>query len=281
MKRLLPVMLLTLGIVLSVWATADPPLPDTPEPPVRLKKKKKVEAEPEKPDKVEAKPEAPPDRPRKPKLDEDELDPRDDVKMPRNEEPDENEILKRITRNTRLSEEKLGNREVGESTRQIQDEIIKDLDRLLEQSNQNNQNQQNQQNQQDQQDQQQNQGGGQPKDGSSAEQRQRQDQHRQARERRERRLSRSRQQTAKRSQGSGDGQQPQQQPGGQGNNPGGGGSTGARGKDTSDRRFDLWGHLPEKERALMNKEMEQKFMEKYDELTKQYYRTIAEKSRKK
>ena len=49
----------------------------------------------------------------------------------------------------------------------------------------------------------------------------------------------------------------------------------------ADKKFDLWGHLPEKERALMNKEMEQKFMEKYDELTKQYYRTIAEKSRKK
>jgi hypothetical protein len=280
MKRVMPVMLLTLGIVLSVWATADPPAPDTPEPPVRLKKKKKAEAEPEKPDKVEPKPDAQPDKPPRRKLDDDQLDPRDDVKMPRNEEPDENEILKRITRNTRLAEEKLGNREVGESTRQIQDEIIKDLDRLLEQSKQNNQNQQDQQNQQ-QQDQQQNQGGGQPQDGSSAEQRQRQEQQRQARERRERRLSRSRQQTAKRSQGSGESQQPQQQPSGQGTNPGGGGTTGARGKDTSDKRFDLWGHLPEKERALMNKEMEQKFMEKYDELTKQYYRTIAEKSRKK
>ena len=31
----------------------------------------------------------------------------------------------------------------------------------------------------------------------------------------------------------------------------------------------------------MNKEMEQKFMDKYDELTKQYYRIIAEKSRQR
>ena len=31
----------------------------------------------------------------------------------------------------------------------------------------------------------------------------------------------------------------------------------------------------------MNKEMEARFMEKYDELTKEYYRTIAKKSRSK
>ena len=48
-----------------------------------------------------------------------------------------------------------------------------------------------------------------------------------------------------------------------------------------DRAFDRWGHLPAKERALMQKEMEQKFMDKYDDLTKQYYRIIAEKSRRK
>ena len=29
----------------------------------------------------------------------------------------------------------------------------------------------------------------------------------------------------------------------------------------------------------MNKEMEQKFMDKYEDLTRQYYRIIAEKSR--
>ena len=67
-----------------------------------------------------------------------------------------------------------------------------------------------------------------------------------------------------------------------GGNEGEGGGTSPIGKPQEpDKKFDLWGHLPEKERALMNKEMEQKFMEKYDDLTKQYYRTIAEKSRRK
>src|SRR5207244_2115622 len=65
-------------------------------------------------------------------------------------------------------------------------------------------------------------------------------------------------------------------------NPGGGGPGGNANKEKPpDRAFDQWGHLPEKERALMQKEMEQKFMEKYDDLTKQYYRIIAEKSRRK
>src|SRR5206468_1028926 len=69
---------------------------------------------------------------------------------------------------------------------------------------------------------------------------------------------------------------------GNGANPGGGGASGAGNKEKPpDRAFDRWGHLPEKERALMQKEMEQKFMDKYEDLTKQYYRIIAEKSRRK
>ena len=48
-----------------------------------------------------------------------------------------------------------------------------------------------------------------------------------------------------------------------------------------DPRFDPWGHLSETERLKMHKFMDEKFMDKYDELTRQYYRTIAEKSRQR
>jgi hypothetical protein len=44
---------------------------------------------------------------------------------------------------------------------------------------------------------------------------------------------------------------------------------------------DVWGHLPEERRPEMDQYSGVKFMDKYQELTKQYYIAIAEKSRKK
>src|SRR6185503_18418150 len=137
---------------------------------------------------------------------------------------------------------KLGRREIGEPTRRLQDDIIKDIDRLIKQLEQ-----------------QQNQQGGQGESSSdsppSASSKQDPSQQRQARQRE--RNKRNGQQTAQRSPREQQGQQ-----GGQGNtnDPKGGGDSQARGKTGEpDKKFDLWGHLPEKERALMNKEMEQKF----------------------
>ncbi|HKB39267.1 MAG TPA: hypothetical protein VKD72_22705, partial [Gemmataceae bacterium] len=208
---------------------------------------------------------------------EERLDPKDDLKLPRGER-DELEILQRVARNARTSETRIGERELGENTRELQQEILKDIDSLIEraknQDDQNNQNDQNQNNQGGQ--------GGQGgmsggQSGASGGQRQRQasSQRRQGRQSASRRDRRQRgENVASR----------QQNPGtGTGNTPGGGGSpsTPTGRNDSPDRTFDQWGHLPEKERALMHKEMEQKFMEKYDDLTKQYYRIIAEKSRRK
>ena len=281
MKRYLAAFLLG-AFLLSSWALAEPPAGDAPEPPVRLKKKKKAQPEVP-PDKPEVKPEKPEPKP-KPKLDEDpQLDPRDDVKLPRNEEDSESDIMRRLTKNARLSEEKLAKRETGEGTRKLQEEVLKDLDRLLEQSK-NQQNQQNQQNQD-----QQNQGGdskgNQPMGGSADQQPGGQSAKQRAQQRAAQRKQRGGgKQSGQGSQGSGQkGEQQAQKPGQGGNTPGGGASGNPQGKDPKDpdKKYDLWGHLPEKERALMNKEMEQKFMEKYDELTREYYRTIAEKSRRK
>lgn len=264
MIRRLIAVVLTAGLVISVRAAFDPPA-EPEEPPVKLRKKPK---EPVNPDKPPEKPERPPE---KPKLDDD-LDPREQGKevQPNNVEPEPDEILQRIAKNTRKSEEKLAEKDVSDPTRQIQDEILKDIDKLIEQSNQDNgggqDNQQNQQN------------GGmeqQPSGGQSGGQSA-------SRSRQQRREQREQQRLVQRNQGNRGGQP---QAGRQGTNSSevrddGNSAAGSKGKEL-DKKYGQWGHLPEKERALMNREMDQKFMEKYDELTRQYYKTVSEKSRKR
>src|SRR6185436_3305250 len=125
---------------------AQPPGSDGQGPPVRLKRKKpRTQEEPpprpekkveqpdpaEKPDPAEE-PKKKPDGLRKPKLDEEErLDPKDDLKLPGGEQQDEHEILERVARNARTSEERITHRELGESTRSLQQEILKDIDSLI------------------------------------------------------------------------------------------------------------------------------------------------------
>ena len=258
MKRtILSLVILAVGI--AGWVVAQPPAaPDVPEPPVRLQKKKKPKPGAEAPG-----PEAParPDEPKKPKLDEDDrLDDKDDLNLPQGDRVNEEEILQRVAKNARAAEERLAGAELGEGTRQVQADILKDIDRLIARSNQDQQNDKNNQ-------------GGQGSAGAGGKS---QGSRQQARRQRQQRRSSGRQ-TAGRQRGPGTA--PRTQGSGSGQTPGGGGDS-ARGKpNLRDPAFDLWGHLPEKERARMNKEMEQKFMDKYDELTKQYYRTIARKSR--
>ena len=284
MKRPSLIVLLAGALALASWVVAQPPAPEGQDPPVRLKRKKQRPAQeqpPPKPDKAEQPDPAedpkkkPDDRP-KPKLDEEErLDPKDDLKLPAGEPRDVKEVLERITRNARLSEERLTNRELDERTRTVQQEILTDIDSLIEQAkNQDDQNDQSNQNDQNNQDKQDGQGG----PGASGGEKERQGQQ-SVSQRRQRRQSARRRGRDRQGNDVARNTQPKQ---GEGNNPGGGGSNGNANKEKpTDRAFDRWGHLPEKERALMQKEMEQKFMEKYDDLTKQYYRIIAEKSRRK
>ena len=290
MKRLSLIVLLVAAVGLAGWATAQAPSPDEQDNPVRLKRKKRPAqeqppAKPEKPEKPEAQPDPPddpmkkPEKPSRPKLDEEErLDPKDDLKLPRGE-GDELETLQRVARNARTSEKRIEERELGENTRELQQEILKDIDSLIERAknddDQNNQNDQNQNNQGGQ--------GGQGgmsggQSGTSGGQRQRQA----SSQRRQGRQSASRRDRRQRGENAASGRQ-QNPSTDTGNTAGGGGpqSAPAGRNDSPDRTFDQWGHLPEKERALMHKEMEQKFMDKYDDLTKQYYRIIAEKSRRK
>src|SRR5262245_57090829 len=133
MKRLLVTLMLSGAVLLSDGATAQPPATGD-EPPVRLKKKKIDKPEKPEPTKPDADgPDPEPLPPRKPKLDDPDLDPRDEAKRPEQAEPDGTAILKRLARNTRLSEEKLGQREIGEPTRKLQDDILKDIDKLIKQ----------------------------------------------------------------------------------------------------------------------------------------------------
>jgi hypothetical protein len=67
-----------------------------------------------------------------------------------------------------------------------------------------------------------------------------------------------------------------------GNEGGGGGKSGTGPDRNADLYKDIWGHLPEALRAEMNAYSNpQPFMNKYDELIKKYYTTIAEKGRRK
>lgn len=285
------------AIGLTGWSLAQPPgdLPsDLPDPPLRLKKKgqepKKVEPDPSKD--PELKPEEKPkekkpedklpgeDEPRLDDLpqleDDDQLDELDDLVPPDEEEKED--ILGRIARNTRRSEERLANKELGEGTKQVQKDIVDDLSKLIEQM---------------QKDQKNNSGGGgggggggqQASGGKQGGKAGGQGGQGGRSGRKGSRLSRTK--------GGGRNDQkqltrnnPQQQPGqgkGKGNptDPmgGGQGELGGKPKDPKDGH-DLWGHLPEKERMLMNRYMREKFMQKYAELTNRYYRKLAEKSRK-
>jgi hypothetical protein len=246
------------------WAQ-DPPA-DRPEPPVRLKKKNKPEADKPDPGKQGDKVPEPPRRlQEKPKPEDERDDP-----VP---EEDEQEVLARVAKNMRASEERLGNKEVGEGTRQTQRDIVDDLDKLIKQSQSDSPPPQAQQNQ----------GGGaqqQPKQG----QRRPQAGAQSSRQQRQERRAQRRGQQARRGQGSRGGQGGQPQPSDQASNQGGGGSNGGQKGEPNkiaDVYKDIWGHLPETMRAEMDAYAREKFMAKYQELIKRYYDRAARESRSK
>jgi hypothetical protein len=282
--------LLSVVFVLAGLAVAQDPPGGADDPPVRLKKKSR-------PDAADKGPEQPPKDEPKPK---DELKPKDEKKDPKEGDPgaadepevDEAEVLSRVGKNMRTSEDRLDHAELNDGTRQVQEDIIKDLDSLINQMKNGGAEDQNQQ----QQDQQQNQGdkpqSGQKKQGQSGKQQvgmgkpqrglrgqQRQQQARAGQGKK------SSQQGGQQQQQANAGQQPQQQPGQQANNPnnqGGGGGQSQGPVNRLDEMYkDVWGHLPETMRAEMNAYSREQFMAKYNDLIKQYYSTVAEKSRKK
>ncbi len=283
-----------IGIGAAVFRADEP---DKPEPPVRLQKKKKSPTdEPPKPAAAEEKKDDAPkaaDAPRTPATPPKEGDVKE---PPEPDEPpmDEKEILERLNRNLRNAEDRLANQDPGDGTQQVQRDILKDIDALLEAQN----NQQQQQSNQDQQ----NDPSANPS--SSQNQQQKQQQSRQSsqqsgqpqqqmgrppgqqmtgRERRELRRQMAR------AQGRNPGRrQPQPSPQDRmtekeaGDQPGAGDNKKKEeGNRIADVYKDVWGHLPEALRGEMNAYSREQFMAKYGDLIRQYYATLSEKGRKK
>ncbi len=276
MTRHILAVLLAGGVFLTGWAFAQEPPADKDEPPLRLKKKVSPdEPEPSKEPKKPAAEEKKPDEP---------------GKEPEPAEPEENdkEVLDRVAKNMRSLEERLANKELGEGTRQVGDDILKDLESLIRMSENPPQG-----------------GGGEDSQNNPAGASN--DPKNPGGKSSQRSPSGGRKRGDKSSQqgngGNGTGSQPSgssRKPGGGGKQPGdqptGGGQKpgtdpmGKGGKDdktdplnpNADLYKDIWGHLPEALRAEMNAYSSDKEMiPKYDALIKKCSRTIAEQGSRK
>ncbi len=175
-----------------------------------------------------------------------------DEPSPAEPDQDPKEIIGRISKNMENSKERLAQKDPGNGTQQVQRDIVKDLDELIEQS----QRQQQQQQQQQQSSQ------------SSSSRRQRQQASQKRSGQQNRQVS---------SQKSG---QPNQKNTGQ--NPGAGGMGDKKNAGpNADLYKDIWGHLPETLRKEMDAYSRVEFMSKYNDLLQQYYKRISEKGRAK
>jgi hypothetical protein len=201
------------------------------------------------------------------------------------------EIFERINKNIRSAEERLKAQDAGDGTQQIQRDVVKDLDSLIEQLKK-------QQEQQQQQQQQQAGGGGgggssKGGGGSSSGGASKQRGSRQGRGQGQG-AGQGQGQKGGNQQGNGDqsakgngqekGQQKGQGQGGPGGQGGAGGGMGGNSPINPDKLADLykdvWGHLPEAMRQEIDAYQKEGYMTKYRELLKLYYATIAEKGRR-
>jgi hypothetical protein len=314
-RRLVTLLVCGLVALGSYAALADEPPPDTGDAPLRLKKKAKPEDK--KPENPETKKETP--KPEEKKTEEKKAAPAEEP-APTEPQVDEKEVIERIARNMRSVDDRLAKGEVNDSTRQMQDDILKDIESLIRLSENPSQSgggagqqdkSQGEQNQQDQNssDQKNEQGGQQGKQtkkpgsgqGSgqqtkgqaSSGQDQSSGQRQSAGKKQQRQrgaLARSKQRGGQRS-GPGRGmpqQRDDQNPGetADGKTPNGGEGTDKTSAEVNRiadlNKQDVWGHLPESVRASMNAYAgRQEFMAKHEALIKKYYSTIATEGRRK
>jgi hypothetical protein len=275
MRRWFVTLLVGVVAIAGLSLAADPP-GDQDEPPIRLKKKAKPDAPKEDPMKKPAPEEKKPEPGAKDKDKE-----KDDEPEAAPPAEDEQEVLNRLLKNTRTAEERLANKEVNDSTQQLQRDILRDLDELIKRAQEPPQGGQDQQQQQQQgggQDQKQQQGGQQQQGGKMSRAQSRQ-QRRQGRSGQRQQGRQGNQNQPGQGQGNQDNQQNMAQGGGQ--QPGGGGKSQEDPNKLADLYKDIWGHLPETMRAEMNAYSREKFMSKYEDLIKKYYASVAEKGRKK
>jgi hypothetical protein len=232
------------------------------------------------PDRLEKKP-RPADRPMP------QPPPNEDKDKPQEDPTDEAAKLReKIAEEMRAAEKKLKDRDPGRDTRQLQDEALQNIDKLIDLARKPPPPQQQQQ----------------PMDGSlppmGGDQQQQQSDRSQpqpgtqqrpqsGRERRERREQRRRQ-VEQQARGGGQRQQSQPQQGDQkggGQSPGdskqsGMGGIGSRRADQmADIVKDIWGHLPETLRQEVDHYYRDRFMPRYRDLVQEYYMRLAERER--
>jgi hypothetical protein len=254
--------LLTIALLALGPISAQQPDKNEPEP-VRLKKK--------------VKPADPADEKQAPKKDEEKKPaPKPGDKAEPKEEPQPDpeakarEILNRIAKNMESAKDRLKAKDPGDGTQQIQRDIVKDLDELIDQLKNPPQDNQQANNGGG--------GGGGGKGGMGG-------------------SSRSRSRSSRSQQGgSQQGGNPMARSGQQGNEKGGqqGGGQGGQGGNQpgaggtsppglgklADTYKEFWGEWPERARLEMDAYQKEGYMAKYRDLLKQYYATIAEKGRR-
>lgn len=299
-------LLLTVSVVFVglTFAGGEPPA-DPGDAPLRLKKKPKSDDNKTEPPKTTEKKLDDKNSPEK-KAD-DKKEETTDEAAPTEPEQDEKEVMERIARNLHSVENRFANKELNEGTRQLQDDILKDIESLIRSSenppqgggggggqqeqNQSNQDQSNGQN-------------GQGKQGSSSSKNGQQKgisgpgslqggSQGQTTKGQSRGKGRQRGQLARGHQrgklqlrpGSEQPNTTEQASGKNGQNPtenSGGGKSSGELNPNADLYKDVWGHLPESLRAEMNAYAgRQEFMAKHEALIKKYYSTIAAEGRRK
>jgi hypothetical protein len=278
MMRRVAVGLLAVALAVAGLAVAQEP---GDEPPLRLKKKDRPAAADKAKEEVpKGDPARPPEPPEK-KPDAPKEQPKDGADEPPDAgappEMDEQEVLGRVNKNMRAAEDRLANRELNDGTRQLQDDILKDLDALINQvqnggQGQDQNDQQAQQNDNQQGGKQQarrnrSQGQGQPRPGIGG--------------RRGNRRQAARRPGGQKQGSGGQAQSNQKAQNGNSLQGGGGGQSGGAPNKLAEIYKDRWGELPETMREAMNAYQKEHFMLRYDDLIKQYYTTVAEKNRRK
>lgn len=249
---------------------------DKKEPEVTLKKKTKDAKD----DKTDAK--------KEPEKSKDKDKAKQPKEQPPEDGPDEDpaKIIERIKKNLAGTDERLEKKDPGSETNKLQDKIVKDLDELIKQ-------QQDQQNQgasgqaSKSQQKSSSQSGSSGSSGSSSSRQKSSSGQKSASGQKEKQPkggSEQKPSSSKNDSKSGEssarlGQDPKDKSGKSG---GRGGDKNENNKNTvADLFKDIWGHLPQTKRLEMDAYSRERFMPRYEELLRQYYRTIAEQGRRK
>jgi hypothetical protein len=285
-------LLITAGFLAAAALSlyAEPPADPSDDPPVLLKKKGAPQADAPKPDADKK------DKDKAKKADDAPKPDADKGVPPEQPKQDADEILKRVAKNMHAVEDRLAKKELGDATRQAEEDALKDLDSLIDLT-------ENPPESKDSQNDSSNSSdssakpdpskssaskpdssrSSSPSSGSSGQSR--------GQGKRKGRGSRTSRGNNRSSQpGAGGASSADKQPGGK--QPGGdpsnnkGADGGKETMTTKDHNADLykdvWGHLPETLRAEMNAYSNTKgFMPEYEALISKYYRTIAEQGRRK